>query len=98
MGIATGILCSIPFDKLLSLSISLFSYGRMAKYDVPPKQQLCNKTLFHTGSLCRFFMWEARLWCINLSGSHGGLAWLSHCVQKIAELCQHEQYISPAAS
>ena len=56
VGIGTGILCSIPFGKLLSLNIILFSYGRMARYDAPPKWQLCNKTLFHTGSLCIFFL------------------------------------------
>lgn len=59
MGIGTGMLCSIPFGELLSLNMIIFSYGRMAGYDAPPKQQLGNKSLFHAESFCRFFMWEA---------------------------------------
>lgn len=41
MGIATGILCSIPFGRFLSLDIILLSFVMMATYDTeghaPPK-------------------------------------------------------------
>lgn len=44
MGIATGILCSIPFGRFLSLDIILLSFVMMATYDTeghaPQKQQV----------------------------------------------------------
>lgn len=106
MGIATGILCSIPFGKFLSLDIILLSFLMMATYDAaghaPPKQQVYDysvtKHYFTQDIYAGLFMWKARLWYINTSGFNRGLAWLSHCIEKIAELCQHQQCISPRAS
>lgn len=60
MGIATGILCSIFFGKLLSLNIALFSYGWLGVIH-PQKSNAVTKHYFILVFYAGFFTWEARL-------------------------------------